>query len=82
MVVLGGDLASLGELLLDPVRETVRRRTLVSLVAAAELRTSELGPHVGGHRRRDHGAQGGARGLRLLAAVERCRARAAGGDGA
>jgi len=44
MVVLGGELASLGELLLAPVRETVRRRTLVSLVAAAELRTSELGP--------------------------------------
>ncbi len=44
MVVLGGDLAGLGELLLEPVRETVRRRTLVSLVAAAELRTSELGP--------------------------------------
>ncbi len=44
MVVLGGDLARLGELLLDPVRETVRRRTLVSLVSAAELRTSDLGP--------------------------------------
>ena len=44
MVVLGGDLARLGELLLAPMRETVRRRTLVSLVAAAELRTSELGP--------------------------------------
>ncbi len=44
MVVLGGDLAGLGELLLEPVRETVRQRTLVSLVAAAELRTSELGP--------------------------------------
>lgn len=44
LVVLGGDLANLGELLLEPVRETVRRRTLVSLVAAAELRTSELGP--------------------------------------
>jgi len=44
MVVLGGDLAGLGEVLLEPVRETVRRRTLVSLLAAAELRTSELGP--------------------------------------
>lgn len=44
MVVLGGGLASLGELLLEPVRETVRQRTLVSLVSAAELHTSELGP--------------------------------------
>jgi predicted NBD/HSP70 family sugar kinase len=44
LVVLGGDLAGLGGLLLEPLRETVRRRTLVSLVAAAELRISELGP--------------------------------------
>jgi len=44
MVVLGGDLAGLGEVILEPLRETVRRRTLVSQVAAAELRTSELGP--------------------------------------
>ncbi|MBD3220476.1 ROK family protein, partial [bacterium] len=44
MVVLGGGLAGLGELLLEPVRETVGQRTLVSLVSAAELRTSCLGP--------------------------------------
>jgi predicted NBD/HSP70 family sugar kinase len=43
MVVLGGDLAGLGELVLGPIRETVRRRTLVSQVTAAELLTSELG---------------------------------------
>lgn len=44
LVVLSGDLARVGDLLLDPVRETARARTLVDLVAAAELRTSELGP--------------------------------------
>lgn len=44
LVVLGGDLAGFGELLVAPLRETVRRRTLVSSVAAAEIRTSELGP--------------------------------------
>jgi predicted NBD/HSP70 family sugar kinase len=43
MVVLGGDLAGLGELVLGPIRETVRRRTLVSQVTAAKLLTSELG---------------------------------------
>jgi len=43
MVVFGGGLASLGVLLLDPIRETVRRRTLVSQVTAAELITSSLG---------------------------------------
>lgn len=44
LVVLGGDLARLGELLVGPLRETVARRTLVSSVAAAEIRVSELGP--------------------------------------
>jgi predicted NBD/HSP70 family sugar kinase len=44
MVVVGGDLAGLGELLLVPLREMARSRTLVSSVAAAEIRASELGP--------------------------------------
>ena len=44
MVVVGGDLAGLGELLLVPLRETARSRTLESSVAAAEIRASELGP--------------------------------------
>ncbi len=44
MVVMGGDLAGLGELLLVPLRETAQSRTLESSVAAAEIRASELGP--------------------------------------
>ena len=44
MVVVAGDLARLGEVLLEPLRETVEKRTLVSSVAAAEIRASELGP--------------------------------------
>lgn len=43
MVIVGGDLARLGDILLDPLRETVKRRTLVSSIAAAEIRTSDLG---------------------------------------
>jgi glucokinase-like ROK family protein len=43
MVILGGGLSRLGELLLEPLRETVRRRTLVSSLVASEVRTSELG---------------------------------------
>ena len=43
MLVIGGDLARLGSLLVDPLRETVEKRTLVSSVAAADIRTSELG---------------------------------------
>jgi len=44
LVILGGGLARLGDLLLDPLRDVVRNRTLVSSLAAAEVRTSELGP--------------------------------------
>lgn len=44
MVVVGGDLVGLGELLLVPLRETARSRTLVSSVKAAEIKASELGP--------------------------------------
>ena len=44
VVVLGGDLARLGELVLAPLRERVRSRTLVSSVAAAEILVSKLGP--------------------------------------
>jgi predicted NBD/HSP70 family sugar kinase len=43
LVILGGGLSRLGELLLAPLRETVRRRTLVSSLVASEVRTSELG---------------------------------------
>lgn len=46
LVVLGGGLARLGELLLEPLRETVRGRTLVTSVAATEIRTSDLGPRT------------------------------------
>lgn len=46
MVILGGGLERVGDLLLEPLRETVRRRTLVSSVAASEVLTSDLGPRV------------------------------------
>jgi len=46
MVILGGDLARLGDLLLEPLRDTVRKRTLISSVAAAEILASELGPRA------------------------------------
>jgi len=44
LVILGGGLSRLGRLLLDPLQETVHRRTLVSSVAASEIRMSALGP--------------------------------------
>ncbi len=44
VVVLGGDLARVGELMLDPLRERVQSHTLVSSVAAAKILVSKLGP--------------------------------------
>ena len=44
LVIVGGNLARLGDLMLDPLRETVKSRTLVDSVAAARIRTSGLGP--------------------------------------
>jgi len=46
LVVIGGDLARLGSLLLEPLRATVRQRTLINSVAASEICTSELGPQT------------------------------------
>jgi glucokinase-like ROK family protein len=43
LVIVGGDLARLGDLLIHPLRDTVEKRTLVSSVAAAQIRASELG---------------------------------------
>jgi predicted NBD/HSP70 family sugar kinase len=44
LVIIGGDLSKLGDLLLAPLRETVKSRTLVDSVAAARIRASDLGP--------------------------------------
>jgi glucokinase-like ROK family protein len=43
LVSIGGSLARLGPVLIDPLRESVRSRTLVSSVAAARIVASELG---------------------------------------
>ena len=43
MVSVGGSLARLGELLLAPLRRSVRARTLVTSLAAAEIVASKLG---------------------------------------
>ncbi|MBR9973958.1 MAG: ROK family transcriptional regulator [Bacteroidetes bacterium] len=43
MVILGGGVTRVRELLLEPLRHVVRNRTLVTAVAATEIRISELG---------------------------------------
>jgi predicted NBD/HSP70 family sugar kinase len=43
VVIVGGGLARLGELLLEPLRETVRRRTLASSIEVSRIVTSQLG---------------------------------------
>lgn len=44
LVILGGGLSRLGDLLLEPLRDVIRNRTLVSSLAAADVTTSALGP--------------------------------------
>ena len=44
LVILGGGLSRLGDLLLDPLRDVTRSRTLISSLSAANVKTSELGP--------------------------------------
>lgn len=43
LVIVGGGLARLGNLLLEPIRKTVRSRSLVASVAASEIVASALG---------------------------------------
>jgi glucokinase-like ROK family protein len=43
VVIVGGGLARLGEQLLEPLRETVRRRTLATSMAGSRIVTSQLG---------------------------------------
>ena len=44
LVIIGGGLSRVGDLLLEPLRSTIRNRTLVSSLAAADVVMSELGP--------------------------------------
>ncbi|MBD3401388.1 ROK family protein [candidate division GN15 bacterium] len=46
MVVLGGGLSRLQDLILEPIRDKVKRCTLVDAAATARIRTSELGPRA------------------------------------
>jgi len=43
VVIMGGGLARLGDVLLEPMRQVVRTRTLASSVAVARIVTSQLG---------------------------------------
>lgn len=45
-VILGGSLTRLGPLLVDPVKEGVRMKTLLDSVAASRILTSGLGPRA------------------------------------
>lgn len=46
LVILGGGLSRLGELLLEPLRSSVASRTFVESVQAAVIRMSDLGPRT------------------------------------
>jgi predicted NBD/HSP70 family sugar kinase len=63
LVIVGGDLAEAGDLLLDPIRESLHRQTLPSAAALVEVVPAELGPR--------------ATALGAVASVERMLTRAA-----
>ena len=44
MVVLGGSLAKVGEILLEPIRQKIKQCTLLNSVSSVEIRSSKLGP--------------------------------------
>jgi predicted NBD/HSP70 family sugar kinase len=44
LVIVGGGLARVGDLLLGPLRKAIRNRTLITSITAANVVTSELGP--------------------------------------
>lgn len=46
VVVLGGEITTLGELFLEPLRRSVKTRALPHVYASAELATSNLGPRA------------------------------------
>jgi predicted NBD/HSP70 family sugar kinase len=46
LVVIGGEISTVGDMLLDAVRHTVRRRALPSAVAQTRIVTSNLGPRA------------------------------------
>lgn len=56
-VVLGGGVAAAGDLLLDPVREEVRRRVHVTDLDCVEIVTAELGTWAGAIGAAVHGAE-------------------------
>jgi glucokinase len=55
-VVLGGGIANAGELLLDPIRDEVRRRVRVTDLEAVEIVTAQLGTWAGAVGAGVHGA--------------------------
>lgn len=56
-VVLGGGVAAAGELLLDPIRDEVRRRVHVTDLDCVEIVTAELGTWAGSIGAAVHGAE-------------------------
>jgi predicted NBD/HSP70 family sugar kinase len=46
VVIVGGHIAALGDLFMDPLRETVSRRTRVTSITGSSIVMSELGPRT------------------------------------
>jgi predicted NBD/HSP70 family sugar kinase len=46
VVILGGEISTVGDMLLDALRGTVRKRALPSALAQTRIITSQLGPRT------------------------------------
>jgi len=65
-VVIGGGVAAAGDLLLDTIREEIRRRVLTTAVDEVALVTAELGIWAGSIGAAIHGAERMLAGLAIL----------------
>ncbi len=59
LVVIGGGVAAAGDLLLDPIRDELRRRVYTTALDRVEVVTAELGPWAGAIGAAIHGAESG-----------------------
>ena len=59
-VVIGGGIAAAGDLLLEPIREEIRRRVQTTSLDEVEIVTAELGTWAGAIGAAIHGAEAAA----------------------
>jgi glucokinase len=69
-VVIGGGIAAAGDLLLDPIREELRRRVWMTPLGSVDIVTAELGTWAGAIGSALHGAEAAAGPATVASALE------------